>query len=458
VIIGEGLPFIKKYIQSINETLKRHDPEKALTALQCYWLSFVILGILVTNSVCWKKFERYSLGQYAASSISFMFRRAKIAWDWLLLVSTMYIIKSYKIQLGSLVIDDSDIERSKNATKLGKLHKIRDKKRSGFFVGQNIIFLLLVTKEYTLPVGFNFYEPDPDVVKWRKQEKILKEKKVAKEHRPPAPPKNPNYPSKKQVALDLLRNFVMNFNDIKIKAVVFDNLYSSKEFIEAVAELTKQKQVITQIKQNQLINVNGKYIQIQDFFSNYSGKTITLNLRGKEKVITYCGGKFKVKSLEKKYYVIALKYDNEASYRYLIAHDSSWRDVDIIEKYSYRWLVEVFIQDWKSYEGFEQLAKQPGIDGSERGVILSLLCDHALLVHEEQEVLFKNNESAVTVGSLRERVMMQSLVSFVEEIVMSANPIQKLKIFSEQVTELFELRTSCKHLRHVDMDKISEAA
>lgn len=109
-------------------------------------------------------------------------------------------------------------------------------------------------------------------------------------------------------------------------------------------------------------------------------KTETINLRGKAQQITYCGGKFKVKSLNKKYYIIALKYDNEQEYRYLIAHDASWQDVDIIKRYSCCWLVEVFIQDWKSYEGWEQLAKHPGKDGSEKSLTLSLLCDHALLV------------------------------------------------------------------------------
>ncbi len=44
---------------------------------------------------------------------------------------------------------------------------------------------------------------------------------------------------------------------------------------------------------------------------------------------------------------------------------------DIIKAYVLRWLEEVFIQDWKSYEGWNQLAKQRGIEGSDRGVILS---------------------------------------------------------------------------------------
>jgi hypothetical protein len=42
-----------------------------------------------------------------------------------------------------------------------------------------------------------------------------------------------------------------------------------------------------------------------------------------------------------------------------------------------RWLVEVFFSDWKQYEGWFQMAKQPGIDGSNRG----------LLFHPKQKAL-----------------------------------------------------------------------
>ena len=62
----------------------------------------------------------------------------------------------------------------------------------------------------------------------------------------------------------------------------------------------------------------------------------------------------------------------EESYRYLIASDLSWRTLDIVQGHSLRWLVEVFIQDWKSYEGWSQLTKQPGEEGACHSVILSL--------------------------------------------------------------------------------------
>ena len=129
-----------------------------------------------------------------------------------------------------------------------------------------------------------------------------------------------------------------------------------------------------------------------------------------------------MKKLDSQVYVIALKHDDESEYRYLIANDTTWRNIDVIKAYALRWLVEVFIQDWKSYEGWDKMAMQRGLDGSEQGLIISLLSDHALHFYNDQLILHKNKEPAATVGSLREKVMMESLTAFIEKIVISSDP------------------------------------
>ena len=145
------------------------------------------------------------------------------------------------------------------------------------------------------------------------------------------------------------------------------------------------------------------------------------------------------------------KYEDEDEYRYLIARDMTWLAIDIIKAFAFRWLVEVFIQDWKQYEGWNQMAKQPGVEGSNRGVILSLLSDHALLLHEDQKVLLESKQPAATVGSLREKVMMESLKDFIEKIVSSDNPKAVFEEYADKISELFQVRSSIKHLRHADM-------
>ena len=248
MIIGDSLPFIQDYVLALNAAIKEQSPDAALTRIQRYWLSFVILGLLVTNTLCWARFERFSCGTYAMSSICWMFKKAKVAWNLLLYASVIKIIEHYGIKSGVLVIDDTDSERSKNTTQIARVHKIRDKKRSGFYSGQNLVFLLLVTDKLSVPVGFSFYEPDPVITAWKIEDKRLRKKGVAKSFRPPIPERNPNYPTKIALSLKLLNEFNNGFSFIRIKAIIADNLYSSKEFFDGATKLTGQPQVISQIK------------------------------------------------------------------------------------------------------------------------------------------------------------------------------------------------------------------
>jgi hypothetical protein len=39
---------------------------------------------------------------------------------------------------------------------------------------------------------------------------------------------------------------------------------------------------------------------------------------------------------------VALKYEGEEEYRYLIASDLSWRTEDVVGGHTYRWLIEIF--------------------------------------------------------------------------------------------------------------------
>ena len=203
-----------------------------------------------------------------------------------------------------------------------------------------------------------------------------------------------------------------------------------------------------------MINVNGKFTPVGDFFASYGGKTEEVTLRHTPKKITYRSAKFKVKSHDKRLYVIAIKHEDEEEYRYLVANDTTWRDIDIIKTYAFRWLVEVFIQDWKSYEGWDQLAMQRGIDGSEHGVIISLLSDHALHFHQDQLALYQNKEPAATVGSLREKVMMESLLAFIKNIVASDDPKTIFDEYASKISEFFKLKSSTKHMRGIDMEEL----
>lgn len=91
----------------------------------------MILGLLVTNSLCWKRFEEFSIGRYSTAGLSWMFCKARIAWEVMLQTSIIHLFSVYGIKSGTLALDDSDKERSKNTTEIAKVHKIKNKRVVG---------------------------------------------------------------------------------------------------------------------------------------------------------------------------------------------------------------------------------------------------------------------------------------------------------------------------------------
>jgi hypothetical protein len=429
------LALVEEFINRLNLALGQAY-NKRLTLRQKAWLSICITGIIITNSLCWKRFERATIGKYCAGTLSKMFRKAKIDWDSLLKASVLNILSAYGITYGVLALDDTANQRSKKTSKIGKTHKVKDKATGGYFNGQELVFLLLITEKVTIPVGFKFYEPQPSMSKWRKEIAQLKKQKISKNQRPPKPPIDINYPSKQQLALELLLEFAKNFPHIKIQCVLADALYGAKKFFQSAATLLKT-QIISQVKRNQNVKFRGKYIRIDEYFKRNGGVPKSLTIRGgKQKAVIIHGARLFLKAHGCKVFIIALKYDGEEEYRYLVASDLTWRLTDIATAYTMRWLVEVFIQDWKSYEGWCQLAKQQGIDGSSRGLILSLLTDHCLLLHPEQTALINRKLPALTVGSLRDLECMKAVVESIEFLVKSEESKSIVHELSRKIAEV----------------------
>ena len=182
----EKLPFIEEFITELDQNLRAHSPEKkGLSHKQKGFLSFCLMGIFVTNSVCWARFERASLGDYAVGALSWMFRHAPIPWDFLLHMGIRIILRKYNIKNGVLVVDDTDHKRSKVTSRIYRAYKVFDKKTNGYFNGQSIVFLILVSESITIPVGFSFYSPDPAWKAWEKEDKRLIAQGVVKKSRPP---------------------------------------------------------------------------------------------------------------------------------------------------------------------------------------------------------------------------------------------------------------------------------
>lgn len=457
MIITDSAPFIKNYIDDLNDRLKQYQPGAELTAIQMSWLSFCLTGILMVNAVCWAKFERASIGSYKLAALSWMFRKSKISWDFLLFASVKLIFKKFGITGGVLVFDESDRARSNTTKRIYKTHKQKHKASGGYVNGQTIVLLLLVTDSITIPVGFKFYMPDPVVSAWNKEEERLKKKGIPKRKRPVKPALNPEYPKKIQLALLLLQNFKENYPEIIVKCILGDALYGPDEFMSGASDLFDGRQVISQLKSNQNIQFRGKKKTVKDYFDvTNKGVKATIRVRGGEKQnVTVSSARLKVDAHGgKKRFVIALKYDGEKDYRYLIATDVSWRTIDIIQAYSLRWLVEVFFEDWKLYEGWGQEAKQYDEEGSSRGLILSLLLDHCLLLHPKQKACVENKLPVFTVGSLQRRAQMDVLLESVKSLLQEQDPGSKLKEMGQVIKELFCLMPSKKHMSGRPMGRL----
>jgi hypothetical protein len=401
MVITQPLPFVMAFVNAVDEAIQEHHPGHGLSALQRSWLAFCLTAIFVTNAVCWARFERASLGTYSLAAFSWMFCHAKIPWELLLVASVRMWLRHYGITHGSLVVDDPDQQRAKAAKKIADLHQLRDKESGGCILGQSLVFLLFVTPKLTIPLGFAFYMPAPELTAWYTHERILKQQGIPPKHRPPKPPAHPQYPTKQALALCLLEQGKEHYPDLKVPSVIADALYGSAGFMAGASALFGGVQVMSQLRSNQKVRAYKRAQHVADYVATHPGTPLRIRIRGGDEMVAVVGsGRLYVCAHHTNRFVIALTYAGEDTYRYVMASDLSWRTLDIVQAHTPRWLVEVFVQDWKAHEGWGKLTKQPGEEGSRRSLILSLLVDHGLFFHPEQHAQLNNNRPAYTVGSL----------------------------------------------------------
>lgn len=91
-------------------------------------------------------------------------------------------------------------------------------------------------------------------------------------------------------------------------------------------------------------------------------------------------------------------------------------------------------------------AKQYDEEGSSRGLILSLLIDHCLLLHPEQKAYIENKTPAFTVESLQRRAQMDVLLECFKDLIEQQDPGEKLKEIGQAIKDVFRLMPSGKHM------------
>ena len=455
MIIGKPLPFISAFVESVDEAIRQHSPHHGLSALQRTWLAFCLTAVLMTNSICWARFARASLGTYSLAALSWMFRHSKIPWDELLVASVRLILRHYGLSCGSLIIDDTDNKRSKAAKTLAHLYKLRDKDSGGYVWGQSLVFLVLVTPHITLPVGFAFYQPAPELSAWYKQDKILKKHGVPKKQRRSKPPANPHYPTKHDLALRLLHQFQAHHPAWPVSCLTADALSGMAPFVDTASALGGGVQIISQIRSNQKVRVPKREQPGADSCAAHPGTPHAIRIRGGARVVALVSSaRLSVCSHKTKRLVGAIKDEGEETSRSLMASDLTWRTRDMVQGHTLRWLVEVFIQDWKSYAGWSPWTKQPGEEGARRSVRLSLRVDHRLFFPPDHPAQLKNTLPAYTGGSRRAHVQVESLVGVMEHLLSSEAPQSQLQRFTHTLHEVFAFGRSKKHMIQRQLERL----
>src|SRR5215471_9724452 len=342
MVLGKPAPFVRAFVDAVDAAIRMHQPHHAMSVTQRTWLAFCITAVLVTNSICWARFARASLGTYAMAALSWMFRHSKIPWEHLLVASVRVILRHHGITAGTLVVDDTDNPRSKSAKALAYLYKLRDKATGGYRWGQSLVFLVLVTPTISLPVGVVFYQPAPARSAWYQTAKALKQQGVPPQQRPRKPAPNPQSPTKEQLALRLLETCQTHHPDVRIHAVMADALYGTATFVEGASALFRGVQALSHMRSTQNMRIGKRAQHGADYFATPPGTPYSIRIRGGEAVVAMVGSaRLYVCAHKTKRFIVAIKYEAEETYRYLIASDLSWRTLDIVQGHTLRWLVEV---------------------------------------------------------------------------------------------------------------------
>jgi len=128
-----------------------------------------------------------------------------------------------------------------------------------------------------------------------------------------------------------------------------DALYGTATFVDGASAICDGVHVLSHIRSTQNIRGGKRAQHVADSCATHPGTPQRLRIRGGQEVVATGGSaRFYVCSHRTKRCIVAIKYAEEESDRSLSASDLSWRTLAIVQGHTLHWLVEVFLQDWKS--------------------------------------------------------------------------------------------------------------
>jgi hypothetical protein len=82
------------------------------------------------------------------------------------------------------------------------------------------------------------------------------------------------------------------------------------------------------------VRFRNRTLALAQYFARYPGVSRSVRIRGGEPVTVIVGSaRLYVQAQGKKRFVIALKYEGETDYRYLVASELTWRTEDIVQTF-----------------------------------------------------------------------------------------------------------------------------
>ena len=99
------MPFLSDYVNQLSSVME-HNQKVGMTCGYKRWLAFCLTCIIITNSICWCKFARISLGSFSDALLSWYFRHP-MTWELLLSASVKLVLECFEIKEGVLLIDET---------------------------------------------------------------------------------------------------------------------------------------------------------------------------------------------------------------------------------------------------------------------------------------------------------------------------------------------------------------
>ncbi len=349
-------------------------------------------------------------------------------WDERWVARVRGILRHEGRHAGSLVLDDTDHNRSTAAHTRAHRSTLHATDSGGSVWGQRLVFLGVVPPTLSRPGGVVCSQPAPAWRAWDKQATALQPHGVPPKPRPSPPPAHPRSPTTHALALSVRAPWKTQPPAGKVNGLTAEARSGPASCGDGASARCGGVQVLAPIRSTQTVRLPKRAQHGSDSWATHPGPPPTLRLRGGHEGVAIVGSaRGDVGAQTTTRCGVALQDEGDAPSRSLSASALTWRTLALVQGQTLRGLVAGCSQAWQSSAGWSQLPTPPGGEGARHSGILRLLVEQALWVPPDHHAQLPHHLPASTVGSLRAPGHVAGLVDGVERRVSSAAPQEHLQ-------------------------------